>query len=251
MAAFHLSQLPVERQIEHFELYGSKCQDRFLYDHFQIVLQFLAGLVKFAGYPTDRIRSILGHTESSSQLQQITLDGLHWIFEAQGSSSVCEAIGVSIISPVLHYGTLSAFDWFVLGYCVSHISCSWEIKLEGCDAGDEGIKMLVQGSQEGEPSHSGIISVLDLKQNQITGSGLNQLWKSPIVLNLDELDLSYNLLGNGGATGLLQSSIGYSIKHLHLHKTGIGAVDCLTLGKLLSSSPTLKCLMSVITILLL
>ena len=239
MAAFHLSEQPVERQIEHFQEYGSKVHNRLLYGHFQITLQFLAGLGKFVGYPADRIRSIVSNSEFSSELQ-ITLDGLHWIFEAQGSRSVFNAIGISVISPLLHFRRLSAFNCFVLGYCVSHSDCPWKIDLEDCGIGDEGVEMFVRGTLEGEPSCSGYISVLKLKQNQITSSGLNQLRKSPELFNLDNLYLSFNLLGNGGAALLLRSSMGHSIRRLELRRTGIGVEDCRALGKLLSTSPTLK-----------
>ena len=238
MAAFYLSEQAVERQIEDFQRYGSKVHNHLQHGHCQVMLQFLAGLGKFADYPTDKIRAILSNSEANSKLQ-ITLDGLHWMFEAQGSSSVCEAIGVSRISPLLLYRRLSVFDCFVLGYCVTHSNCPWEIDLEDCGIGDEGVRMLVRGSLEGESCRSGYISVLELKQNLITGNGLNQLWKSPAMLKLNRLNLSYNLLGNGGATQLLRSSMGHCIGVLHLHKTGIGVEDCQALGELLSSSPTL------------
>ena len=241
MAAFHLSEQPVERQIRHFQEYGSIDHNRLLYGDFQIVLQFLAGLRKFSGYPTDRIRSIVSNSKSSSELQ-ISLDGLHWIFEAQGSRCVCKAIGVTIISPLLRYRRLSAFDCFMLGYCVSHSDCPWNIDVEDCGIGDEGVEMLVRGTLEGEPSHRGYISALMLKRNHITSSGLNQLRKSPTLLNLDKLNLFWNPLGNGGATPLLRSSMARSIRHLSLTKTGIGVEDCRALGELLSSSPPLEIL---------
>ena len=238
MAAFHLSEQPVERQIEDFQRYSSKVRNPVQYGHVQVVLEFLAGLGKFAGYPTDTVRSILSNSKSSSK-PQITLDGLHWIFEAEGSSSVCEAIGEFIISPLLRLRRLSAFDCFVLGYCVTHSNCPWKIDLEDCGIGDEGVGMLVRGSLEGESCRSGYISVLNLKKNLITGSGLNKLWKSPAMCNLDNLDLSFNLLGNGGATPLLRSSMGHCIGLLRFLNTGIGVEDCQALGELLSSSPTL------------
>ena len=241
MAAFHLSEQPVERQIKHFQEYGSKVHNRVLYGHFQITLQFLAGLGKFANYPADRIRSIISSPESRSDLQ-ITLDGLHWIFEAQGSRSISEAIGVTIISPLLHFRRLSAFDCFVLGYCVSHSNCPWEIDLDDCRTGDEGVEMLVAGTLEGNTSCRGYISVLVLQHNGITSSGLNHLMKTPMLLNLNRLILSHNRLGNGGASPLLRSSMGHSIKKLYLRRTGIGVYDCRALGELLSSSSTLTTL---------
>ena len=240
MAAFHLSEQPVERQIKLFQEYGSKVRNRLLYGHFQITLQFVAGLGKFADYPADSIRSIVSNSASSSELQ-ITLDGLHWIFEAQGSRSISEAIGVTVISPLLRYRRLSAFDCFVLGYCVSHSDCSWKINLKDCGIGDKEVEMLARRTLECEPSRSGYISELNLQENQITSSSLNQLMKSPKLLNLHKLDLTFNPLGYGGAVSLLRSSMGHSIRYLKLRRTGIGIEDCRALGELLSSS-TLKSL---------
>ena len=265
MAALHLSEQPVEKQIEVFQKYiqpirtrSEPIRSRFSIhqerdnksnSHFKIVLLFLVGLRKFLGYTTSRIKSLLTDNEQLSYVSvpsskiPISLDGLHWIFEAQDTSNVCEAIGMSVATVVAPRGVTS-FDCFVLGYCVSHSNCSWEIDLSGCGIGDEGVEMFIQGAVEGETKHSGYISVMKfggkIWGNDITSAGLNQLLYIPDLLKIRELDLSRNPLGRGGAVSLLTSPLVDNLEDLRLEGTGIGVEDCHALSELLSSSPTLR-----------
>ena len=249
MAALHLSEQPVEKQIELFKKYQQQKRRWFdlhqpgsdrSYTHFQMVLRFLAGLKKFAGYPASSIRSLLHNSDSgdSSNELWISLDGLHWMFEAT-CSNICEAVGTSVLS-VVQSGTVTSFDCFVLGYCVSHSNCPWEVDLDYCGIGDEEVAMLVQGAMEGEAECSGYISVINMGDNEITSTGLNQLLKIPELLKLSKLDLLGAPLGRGGAVSLLKSLLVRSLEKLTLAWTGIGVEDCQALGELLSSSQTLQ-----------
>ena len=262
LAALHLSEQPIEEQIELFKKYQkphSALSYRLLsrrrdgndqsHTHFRTVLRFLAGLGKFTDYPISSIRSLLTDPEggiltdpylgiSRSDLM-ISLDGLHWMFEAR-CSNVCEALGMSVVG--VHRGgrTVTSFDCFVLGYCVSHSNCPWEVNLGLCGIGDEGVTMLVRGAMEGEGKRRGHISVMDVGDNVITSTGLNQLLKIPELMKLRKLDLSGNRLGRGGAVSLLNSPLVHNLEELSLAETGIGVEDCQALSKLLSSSPTLQ-----------
>ena len=253
MAALHLSDQPVEKQIELFKNY--QLQQPAFYDlprngsdqslrHFRMVLRFLAGLGKFTGFPTASIRSLLANPNPIISISElvISLDGLHWMFEARcsSSSSVCEAIEVSAVGLELAPITVTSFDCFVLGYCVSHSNCSWEINLGMRGIGDEGMAMLVRGGMEGEAEHSGYISVMGMDSNMITSTGLNQLLKIPELLKLRKLELAFNTLGRGGAVSLLQSPLVHNLEKLSLAKTGIGVEDCQALSNVLSASPTLQ-----------
>ena len=251
MAALHLSDQPVEKQIELFKNYQLQQPGLFhlprngcdqSHSHFRTVLRFLAGLGKFTGFPTASIRSLLDYRIpriSSSDLE-ILRDGLHWMFEARcSSSSVCEAIGMSVVD-VRVTRTVTSFDCFVLGYCVSHSNCPWVVDLFGCGIGDEAVAMLVRGGMEGEAEHSGYISVLDMSHNKVTSTGLNQLLKIPELLKLRELHLSYNPLGRGGAVSLLKLPLVHNLERLSLAGTGIGVEDCQALSYVLSASPTLQ-----------
>ena len=147
---------------------------------------------------------------------------------------------MSVAAVSLSYGTVTSFDCFVLGYCVSHSNCPWEINLCRCGIGDEGVEMLVRGAVEGEAKHSGYVSVMDIRGNEITSAGLNQLLKIPELLKMRKLDLSLNPLGRGGAVPLLKSPLFDNLEKLELNYTGIGVEDCHALSELLSSSPTLQ-----------
>ena len=254
MAALHLSEQPVEKQIEIFKKFQQQQPHRFQlvkdqsHTHFRTVLRFLAGLGKLMDYPTATIRALLDepmpllladlNPRISSSKLRISMDGLHWMFEA-AFSSVCEGIGGSAVCVDL-YGRVTLFDCFVLGYCVSHSNCPWEINLSSCGIGDEGMMMLVRGAKEGETKHKGYISVMSLIGNMITRTGLNQLLKIPELLKLRQLKLSLNLLGRGGAVLLLKSPLVNSLEELTLAWTRIGVEDCQGLSKLLASSPTLQ-----------
>ena len=235
MAAFHLSEQPVEKQIEIFKKYHSMQYDSSC--HLQIVLRFLAGL-KFAHYPNDNIRSILTSqitSHSNSELRLSSLDALHWIFESQNVSKLCETIGISTVCAHLDYRPLTVFDCFVLGYCVSHSNCPWEIILKDCGIGNDGIEMLVREVLKG----NGYISKINLGENQITSTGLSKLSQ---LSKLESVNLTTNFLGDGGAIPLFtKSPVVDALQYLNLHKTRIGMADCQALHKFLSSS-RLKCL---------
>ena len=247
MAALHLSEQPVEKQIELFKKYPKQQRGVFQlvgdqsHSHFRTVLRFLAGLGKFNGYPTSSVRSLLEDPNlgSSTSELRISLDGLHWMFEAS-CRNVCEAIGMSVVGVVLAYRTVTSFDSFMLGYCVSHSNCPWEVYLVGCGIGDEGVAMLVRGAKEGEAKHSGHISVMKMTSNMITSTGLNQLLKIPELLKLRKLDLSFNPVGRGGAVSLLKSPLVHNLEELSLATTGIGVEDCQALTELLSAFPTVR-----------
>ena len=243
MAALYLSEQPVEKQIELFKEYQKSALLRSgndqSYAHFQTVLRFLAGIGKFNDYPTASIRSLLDDGFLGFSKLWISLDGVHWMFEA-ACSNVREAIAMSIVGVKLLGMTVTLFDSFVLGYCVSHSNCPFEVHLRTCGIGDETVAMLVRGAMEDEAKHSGYISVMNMIDNKITSTGLNQLLKIPELLKLRELDLSFNHLGRGGAVSLLKSSLVHNLEALSLVKTGIGVEDCQALCKLLLSLPILQ-----------
>ena len=53
LAAFHLSQQPVEKQIEHLREYKEDNRQYHKQHHFHMVLRFLCGVSKFSGYPSE------------------------------------------------------------------------------------------------------------------------------------------------------------------------------------------------------
>ena len=263
LAAFHLSQQPVEKQIEHYLKCGTG-GDKQMTSHFQMVLRFLSGLRKFSGYPKMMLNTLC---------EKITFDTLHWLFEAQENNLFAELLGLSDVELSVHWpGVVTPFECFVLGYCVSHSNCTWKIDLWGCHIGDEGVEMLVRGTVEEETNCTGGISEIMLGWNSITTEGVKHLLKFPMKLmnnlgtlnlrsnnlnsescvtlshliphmpHLKELDLSYNNdIGPGGTVWLIRSlTVQNSLEILDLFYTGIGVEDCRALSELLSSSTSLK-----------
>ena len=265
LAAFHLSQQPVEEQIEHFREYKQQQQQQ---QHFHMVLRFLCGLSEHLNEILNVEKSI---DDRARVIREITFDTLHWLFEAQDNDVIAEFLGSSDIQFHEHCSEVTPFDCFVLGYCVSHSNCTWKINLFFCNIGDEGEEMLVQGAAEEKTNCMGGISEIHLSMNDITSEGVKHLLKFPkqMINKLETLTLRYNELdsgscaalahliphvphlktlhltgnpniGQGGTVQLITSLTAHNSLELHLSDTGIGVEDCQALSELLSSSTSLK-----------
>ena len=218
------------------------------------------------------------------------IDPFHWLFEAHDNDVIAGVLGSEDIHfhiPIRRresntFNVVTPFDYFVLGYCVSHSKCTWRLDLQSCHIGDEEVEMLVRGAME-EPCCTGTILEIDLSNglsiwiessNRITSEGMKQLLKFPkqLINKLETLNLTMlgldsescatlaNLIphvpylkklilsdngriGHRGTTPLIESLAAHaSLKELDLHHAGIGVMDCQALGKLLSSSKSLKSL---------
>ena len=273
LAAFHLSQQPVKKQIEHCKEHKKAKKNES--HHFHMVLRFLCGISKFKEYSNKQLNTFLikdSGYDSSSGIRKVTFDTLHWLFEAHDSKVIAKVLGSSDVQLDERYSQVTPFDCFVLGYCVSHSNCTWKIDLSFCRVGDEGVEMLMQGAVEEETHCTGGISEINLWWNGITSEGVKLLLKFPKQLmsklqtlqlhhnNLDsescamlahlvphvphlkKLDLSNNPnIGQGGTVPLMTSLTTHnSLQKLWLNKTGIGVEDCQALSELLSSSTSLK-----------
>ena len=211
LAAFHLSQQPVEKQIEHFREYmkwSSRTRRvpplaQTLHDkqqrwdtHFHMVLRFLCGLRKFRGYPSEVLKSLCvegSGDDSPIFVHEVTFNALHWLFEAH--DVIAKLLGSSDIQLDRQHGPLTPFDCFVLGYCVSHSNCTWKIALH--IIGDEGVDMLLRGVVEEESHCTGRFSTIGFMQcNDITSEGVKHLLSFPnqLINKLETLDLSANNL---------------------------------------------------------
>ena len=220
LAAFHLSQQPVGKQIEQFKKnWVAHTQQvwqnntRPSESHFQVVLRFLSGIRKFKEYLNEMVDMLnRGNSDPDSKVS-VNFTILHWLFEAQDSDVIAKFLGAPEVSfdTCLHSGypgmprgyVVTPFDCFVLGYCVSQSNCTWKIWLgtgsyhrdhSDCRIGDEGIEMLVHGTVEGGTHCTGGISILDLNESGITFEGVKHLLTFPkqLINSLEVLYL-YNL----------------------------------------------------------
>ena len=179
LAAFHLSQQPVEEQTEHLKKYKQVKQQQ--KDHFHMVLWFLCGIQKFSGYPSEVLNTLCvdkSDHNSASVIRKVSFDTLHWLFEAQDDDVSAKLLGSSVIQPLDgQFRTVNPFDCFVLGYYMSHSNCTWKIGLRACRIGDEGVEMLVRGAKQ---THcTGGISQMCLSRNNITSAGMKHLLDFP------------------------------------------------------------------------
>ena len=215
LAAFHLSQQPVEKQIEHFREYKKQRRHWNIHDHkqphFHMVLKFLCGVRKFSGYPSEVLNTlcveVLGYNNSPTVIHTVAINTLHWLFEAQDNDIIVKLLGSSHIQPYGQFRKVTPFDCFVLGYCVSHSNCTWKIVLEHCHFGDQGVEMLVRGAAEEETHCTGGIAKLDLGYNNITSEGVKCLFNflpKQLINKLKTLHLKYNKLNSESCATLAQ-----------------------------------------------
>ena len=209
--------------------------------HFQNVLKFTAGLTKLNGIPTDRIKSILLQDEGDRQV--IPLYSLHWLFEAQCISTYSEMIAETTTLSFNHRdSSMTPFDWFVLGYALSHINSRWYINIRYSHIGDEGLEMMVAGMNYKEttlpPSLKSIS--LDLAVCDISSVGLSHLKEMPeqVATRITELYLHGNTDISEGVAGLLSNLT--SLKTLNLAFTSISTQEVELLAELLSHSQSHK-----------
>ena len=240
LAAFHLSQQPVEKQIEHFWEYN-EVERQPQHHHFHMVLRFLCGITQFKEYSNEQLNAFLiedsgddsfsddsfsddsfSDEESGNNLhviRKVTFDTLHWLFEAQDSKLIAEVLGSSVIQPSRQYSSqVTPFDCFVLGYCVSHSNCTWKINL-GHNIGDEGVERLMQGAVEEETHCTRGISEMKLDRNDITIEGVKQLLSFPnrLINKLQIFNLRENKLGSESCAVLA-----HLIPHMpHLKKLNV------------------------------
>ena len=220
LAAFHLSQQPVEKQIEHFKEYT-----KYKPHHFHMVLRFLCGITQFKEYSNEQLGTFfevefgddsfsydsfsddsLSDEESDNDLlviRKVTFITLHLLFEAHDTKVIAEVLGSSDIKLDEHLRRVTPFDCFVLGYCVSHSNCTWKIDLYNCPIGhkgvrDEGVERLMQGAVEENTHCTGGISEMKFYGNDITIKGVKQLLSFPnqLIKKLQTFDLRENKLGS-------------------------------------------------------
>ena len=274
LAAFYLSQQPVEKQIELLSFHKEHNSKYWCKENFHMVLRFLCGVRKFSGYPINALNTLCIEktgNDSASIEHEITLNTLHWLFEAQDNDVIANLLGSSDMQLRRQFSKITPFDCFVLGYCVSHSNCTWKIDFTQCYIGTRGVEMLVRGALEELINNCmGWISELNLNGNAVGSEGVKHLLKFPkhLINKLETLDLQGNMLDsesnatlsnliphlphlkilklsynyfNKGAVPLTTSLTAHNLlEELSLSFVAIGVEDCRALNKLLSSSTSLN-----------
>ena len=115
LAAYHISQQSSAKQVafmsEHIES-----------EKLEVVVRFAAGLSELGRELWDAVK---GNPHCN-----IRTEVLHMLFESQDLSAITSVLGSD--SVCFCHGALKPFDWYVLGHCIAHSSCTWELDVDNC-----------------------------------------------------------------------------------------------------------------------
>ena len=267
LAAYHISQQNRSEQVafikEHIE---SK--------KLEVVVRFVAGLSELGTDLWDVVRQF-AFTDLLQGSRYIKHKILHCLFESPDSSAIASILDSDHVSFDHNCGNrLQPFDWYVLGYCITHSSHDWNLEFQyfNLESVEAFLKALnLQRDQWLLPSAGKIKEIclrtstsdavcrlvddlpqiklfhlthLDLKHCHLTSGTCNYLSKHTVLLQrLEYLNLHCNSIGRGGAVNLITSLSKFStIRELGLYNTGIGYEDCQALSRLLTNSNYIKVL---------
>ena len=272
LAAYHISQQSRNEQVafmrEHIESKKLK-----------LVVRFVAGLSELGRDLWDVVRGfpseVLEHSFIKEESKFIKLGILHWLFESQDPSATTDVLGSDYVCFSLHCYSALPFDWYVLGYCITHSSCDWKLELRHCKLESAELFLRALSLQQDRcqlPSTGRIKGVwlrgsdlaatnflvddmpqmlvfhnlthLGLIRGSLTSETCNLLSKQTDLLqHLEYLNLSDSNIGRGGAVNLITSLTKFStIRDLELDDTCIGFEDYKALSELLASSMNIQVL---------
>ena len=208
------------------------------------VLRFVAGLTKLKGVPLASLQPLV--LDSFHRDYDMTLKSLHWLFEAQCSDSYNEVVSpYSLLTK--HRSNVLPFDYFVLGYAMAHITSQWEIDLSSSQVGDEDIEMIVAGMNFDRDNYTWsdenrMLQQLDVSNNSIGSGGATALAKMlKENRTLQRLNVYYNFIGDEGATALAEMlKENRTLQQLDVSINSIGDAGATALGVMLKENRTLQ-----------
>ena len=264
LAAYHISQESRDEQVAFM-------REHIKNEKLKVVMRFLAGLSELGKDLWDVVR---GFASTGGPQDFIKPEILHCLFESQDPLAISSVLSFDCVR-FGHRNPLP-FDFYVLGYCVTHSSCDWELSLEHCvlesveillralnlqqnqrllssvgrikrvwllEADLDAVHLLVDNMQRMLVFHN--LTHLELLGSDLRSETCNLLSKQTDLLqHLEYLNLSCNhTIGRGGAVNLITSLTKFStIRELYLEYTGIGFEDCQALSELLATSKYIKVL---------
>ena len=264
LAAYHISLLAGEEQKQLFGHYFEKA-------HFEVVWRFLAGLTSYRYLSWDMVKE-KNRDESPKWLKAdycLKPLAVHCLYESQDPSICKEFCANSDIGFLPD--TASPFDCYALSYCIANSHCTWILDFISAGIDCDTLDMLVKGlnANQGIQSHikelkigknhigkRGISSISELPASIISSLPILKLYNCdldrvafdqlaeviPSFINLKELDLGVNPVGNGGTEKLIQSLSKLSLELLDIANTAIGHTDLNSLSVLIKPPSSLKVL---------
>ena len=263
LAAFLISTMSSADQLEHLQRHKD--------GRLRVVLRFLAGLTKLNEVTPDELRSLLGEptVEQSDEHQTpycnpmrpnvcVSAHHTNWLFEAQNSE---------LLQSLFHNHTASftftremlPLEYYSVGYCIAHSHSKWSLTFDG-DTEEEKLHILlnVATSVDGNPRVASLMTTSMTSENMnilVTGfsSNVEELYYLRIPDNGNSLSLpplsTLHILelqvdNNKSAFNITCDLSFPSLEALIIsssHKgTTLGAKTCKAIGKLLSSTTSLK-----------
>ena len=266
LAAFHISRQSKDEQVA------------FIREHTQskkleVVVTFLAGLTELGNDLWDVVRGFASTTKQFSSLSQnyVKLEILHYLFESQDPSAVTSVCSSDCVWFNHDCRGALPFDWCVLGFCIAHSGCEWNLELDHCKL--ESFEAFVKGlNLQQLPSTGQIKGIwlsysnpdvieklvaaisqtyvlhnmthIGLMYDSLSSQTCNYLSKQTNILqHLQCLDLGFNHIGYGGAVTIIETLTKLNtIKEFHLPFTYIGFPDCKALERLIIASESIEVL---------
>ena len=205
LAAYHISKQSRDEQVafmrEHIESKKLK-----------LVVRFLAGLSELGrdswnvvrGFPSE----VLEHSFIKEESKFIKLGILHWLFESQDPSATTDVLGSDYVCFSLHCYPALSFDWYVLGYCITHSSCDWKLELKHCKL--ESVELFLRA--------------LSLQQDQCQLPSTGQI--KGVWLRGSDLAATHFLVDN-----MPQMLVFHNLTHLGLIRSNLTSETCNLLSK--------------------
>ena len=191
-AAYHMSQQSTEEQVKMLKLYQNDTS-------MKMVLKFFAGLTNFSDFSDAFLISLLTVSQDLvNNVPMLSVVGIHFLFEAKQRIKVLNTQS-QVQCRMISY---NPFDYYVLGYVMSHSSCKWVAKFELELKDDVCLMMFAKGASSNSP-----VSVEHSIQLQIYALHLNL--PPPIIC------LSY--LASSGSN-FLKRVKGLTLQEIVLHE---------------------------------
>ena len=262
LAAFLISTMSPAKQLEHFQRHKD--------GRLRVVLRFLAGLTKLNKVTPDELRSLLGEptVEQSNEHQipycnamrpDVCVSAHHtnWLFEAQNSELLQSLFHNHTASFTFTRGMLP-LEYYSVGYCIAHSHSKWSLTFDE-DTEEEKLHMLVNGAKTGDGDYRVAVKTTSMTSEKINilvngfSSNVEELYYLQIpdngnslslpplsTLHILELQVDNNKSPFNISCDLSFSSLEALIISSSCEGTTLGAKTCKGIGKLLSSTTSLK-----------
>ena len=219
LAALHISNMPPEQQLEHFQTQGKE-------GRWRVVLRFLAGLTQLANLSSEFevLRGLLLRNSNEDHIElenhpiplwdpyehqstewdrysitadvKLTSEHAHWMFETQKDNLVPLVLQEKMVEFRCEEW-LTPLDYYSLGYCICHSNSHWVLTVvEAYERqkevlGEEDVRMLVAGVNTRCDTSARVVGLRGCNKDFNTGGGY-----CPPSISAEALDVFFIELKN-------------------------------------------------------